>query len=507
MDAPRFARDIEAIYESAWKTWRDANPPNHDRAVEHGNAARERGDIDEAIAAYQLALQAQPASAGAANNLANALWDSARQEEAIPLLRRAAENTDDPAIAGNLLFALNFQPDLSPKQILAEHVRWREHFADPLAARITPPTNDPSPDRRLRIGYVSADFRNHPVGLFMLPILARHDKANFEIVCYSGVETPDLMTQRLRQAADVWRDVAPLSDADLANLIRNDQIDILIDLALHAQGSRLLTFARKPAPVQVTYLGYAGTTGLMTIDYRLTDPYLDPPGSDETVYSEQSWRLPRTYYSYQPILQAPPPGLLPALANGVVTFASLNNFYKVNKFTLELWRDVLLAVPRSRLLLHAARGSHREQIAAGFWHGGVDGSRIGFVDRLPLAQYLQLHQQIDIALDPYPFPGATTTLDALWMGVPVVSLAGQTAVSRAGRSILTNAGLAALSVDTPEMYVQAAVKLASELPTLAGLRASLREQVRTSPLLDDVRFARDLESAYRQMWQRWCATR
>jgi len=507
MNAPQFAHDVEAIYSTAWNAWREANPADHDRAIEHGNAARERGDIDEAIAAYQLALQDQPASTGAANNLANALWDSARQEEAIPLLRRAAENTDDPAIAGNLLFALNFQPELSPKQILAEHVRWRQRFADPLAADIAPHLNAPSPTRRLRIGYVSADFRNHPVGMFMLPILTRHDKSNFEVFCYSGVETPDLMTQRLKAATDSWRDVAAMSDADLAKLIRADKIDILVDLTLHAQGSRLLAFARKPAPVQVTYLGYAGTTGLATIDYRLTDPYLDPPGCDEGVYTEQSWRLPRTYYGYQPVLQAPPPGPLPALSNGVVTFASLNNFYKVNAFTRSLWRDVLRAVPRSRLLLHATRGSHRARIAEEFAAGGVDASRVGFVDRLPLAQYLQLHQQIDIALDSHPFPGATTTLDALWMGVPVVSLVGQTAVSRAGRSILTNAGLAPLAVDTREMYIQTATKLASELPSLASMRVSLREQLRTSPLLDDVRFARDLESAYRQIWQRWCATR
>jgi protein O-GlcNAc transferase len=301
----------------------------------------------------------------------------------------------------------------------------------------------------------------------------RANKADFEIFCYSGVETPELMTQQIQGASNVWRDVAALSDADLAEVIRKDQIDILVDLAVHSRGSRMLTFARKPAPVQVTYLGYAGTTGLSTMDYRLTDPWLDPPGGDESVYSEKCWRLPRTYYSYRPILQAPLPGPLPAQTNGFVTFACLNNFYKANEFAA----------------------------------GGVDRSRIGFVDRLPLTQYMLLHQQIDIALDTYPFPGATTTLDALWMGVPVVSLTGQTAVSRVGRSILANAGLAALAADTRETYVLAATKLASELPSLAALRASLRMQLMASPLLDDTGFARDLESAYRQMWQRWCATR
>ena len=301
--------------------------------------------------------------------------------------------------------------------------------------------------------------------------------------------------------------MAGLSDERLAEVIRADRIDILVDLSAHMASNRLLVFARKPAPVQVTYLAYCSTTGLHTMDYRLTDPFLDPPGQPQPYYSEESVWLPETYWCYRPLLDVPPAGPLPARAAGHVTFGCLNNFCKVTPSTLAAWRDLLGAVPGSRLLLHAHAGSHRERVRAFFAEGGVDSGRVEFVGLVPLPEYLALYDRIDVGLDPFPYAGGTTTCDALWRGVPVISLAGQTAVARAGLSILSNAGLPELVARTPEEYVRLATDLARDLPRLVSLRSGLRGRLERSPLTDAPRFARNVEGALRGMWRRWCNTR
>jgi len=290
----------------------------------------------------------------------------------------------------------------------------------------------------------------------------------------------------------------------LAQLIREDQIDILVDLTMHTAWNRMLLFARKPAPVQVTYLAYCSTTGLDTMDYRLTDPHLDPPGTNDAYYSEESIRLPETYWCYSADEPSPQIGPLPALNAGEVTFGCLNNFCKVSPDTLDLWIQLLRVTPKSRLILHAHEGSHRQRVWDLLDHQGIDPRRLKFVGRVPLSEYFKLYNQIDVGLDPFPCNGGTTTCDALRMGAAVVTLAGRTAVGRAGVSVLRNIGLPELIAETPQQYVQIATDLAQDLPRLAELRRTLRARMQASPLMDAPRFARNIEAAYRLMWRNWC---
>ena len=266
----------------------------------------------------------------------------------------------------------------------------------------------------------------------------------------------------------------------------------------------MLAFARKPAPVQVTYLAYAGTTGLDAIDCRLSDPHLDPPGEDESDYSEKTVRLPQTYWCYPPPAEAPDVGPLPARRADHITFGCLNNYAKVTSQTLQAWCALLRRVPNSTLIVHSQLGSHRRNAHEQLSAAGIDPARISFVHMSPFAQYLRQYDRIDIALDPFPYPGGTTTCDALWMGVPVITLAGQTAVSRGGKSILTNLGLTDMIATSVEQYVDIAAQLATDMPRLESLRQSLRTRMRSSPLMYAPQFARDVESAFRRMWCTWC---
>jgi predicted O-linked N-acetylglucosamine transferase (SPINDLY family) len=346
----------------------------------------------------------------------------------------------------------------------------------------------------------------HPVGALLLPVLTHHDRKNVEVFCYANVSRPDEQTQKLRQAADVWRDTLRLSDAQLAEQIRKDGIDILVDLALHGDGHRLLAFARKPAPVQVTWLGYAGTTGLGAMDYRLSDPYLDPPGEDEP-YSERTLRLPHCFWNYSPYAEAMQVSELPALKNQFVTFGCFNNFAKASEVAQRLWAQVLAATPKSRMLIEAPPGEHRAALQRLFAEYGVAGDRVEFFPRVSLEEYFRLYQRVDLCLDPTPFGGGTTTFDSLWMGVAVVSLLGRTVAGRGGASILSNLGLPELIARTPQEYVAIATGLAADLPRLAALRSGLRQKMQQSPLTDITQFTVDLEAAFRQMWVDWCKAR
>jgi protein O-GlcNAc transferase len=464
------------------------------------------------------AIAADPKEAIYLGNLGNLYRDRGQLDEAIATFRRVLALKPDFALAhSNLLYALPFHPDYGSAAIYAEHRLWNERHALPLRASIQPHLNDRNPDRPLRIGYVSSDFREHPVGRFLLPLLENHDRRNFQVHCYHGTRRADDFTSRLRANSACWRATSNLSDAQLADLIRQDGVDILVDLALHMAGTRLLVFARKPAPVQVTYLGYCGTTGLDTVDYRITDPYLDPypspsipqedrgEGVAQPHYSERSVYLPRTYWCYQAPPNAPEPGEPPAGHAGTVTFGCLNNFSKVSAPALATWCRLLRDVPGSHLLLYSLEGSHRQRVRDSLSTLGIDPQRLGFTAYQPMGPYLETHRRIDVALDPFPYNGGTTTCDALWMGVPVVSLAGQTAMGRAGLSLLSNLGLPELVAHTAEEYVQIARELALNLPRLAELRRTLRQRMLASPLMDAPAFARDMEAAYRQMWRTWCA--
>jgi len=471
-----------------------------------GAALAAQGELQAAIESYQGAIRIQPDHAESYNNLANALVSEGRIAEAIAAYRTAMQlQPQKNQIHSNLIFTLYYDPASKAQDIHQELLNWNHHYAMPLKKYIVPHSNDRNPDRRLKIGYVSADFREHSCDLFLDPLLSKHNHERFEIFCYAEILRPDHRTRQYQSYADHWRNIAGLSDEQVAEQIRRDGIDILVDLKLHSDQNRLLVFARKPAPVQVTWLGYPGSTGLDTIDYRFSDSYLDPLETDLRVYSEQTMRLPDCFWCYDPLTSEPQISDLPATANGYITFGCLNKFDKVNSDVLMLWAKVLLAAPKSHLLLLAPQGQIRKNIPETLFQRGISSERIEFVDRRARVNYLELYNKIDLTLDPFPYNGHTTSLDSLWMGVPVVTLCGQTAMGRAGKSFLTNIGLSELVAQTEQEYVNIAVKLSSDLPRLKELRTALRRRMENSPLMDAKRFARNMESAYRDMWRKWCS--
>ncbi|MGD0768693.1 MAG: tetratricopeptide repeat protein [Tepidisphaeraceae bacterium] len=483
--------------------------PNYAEAHNNlGNALKDMGQLDEGIAAYRQAIAINPNLAEAHNNLANVLKDKGQLDEAITAFRQSIALKPNYAEAhSNLVFAMHYHPGYDAQAIAEEQGRWNRQHAEPLQKFIQIHSNDPSADRRLRIGYVSPDFRDHPVGRNLLPLFLHHDRRQMDITCYAQVPLPDVITSRFQQSADCWRNVVGLSDDQVAKQIREDRIDILVDLALHTANNRLLVFARKPAPVQVTFAGYPGGTGLSTIDYRLSDPYLDPPGMDESVYSERTIRLPDSFWCFDPLENRDiPVNSLPALETGFVTFGCLNTFCKVNDGVLALWAQVLLQVENSRLLLLVPHGSHRERTLERLSQEGIEPGRVEFIPRKSRQGYLQLYHGIDLSLDSFPYNGHSTSLDSYWMGVPVITLVGKTVVGRAGLSQLTNLGLTELIAHTPEQYVRIAMELAKDLPKLGELRSTLRRRMEQSPLMNAPRFARNIEAAYREIWRTWRET-
>ncbi len=470
-----------------------------------GNALKSVERLDEAIAAFRQAIRIKSDYTEAHVNLGNALKQTGRLDEAIASFRLAIRLKPDLAEAhGNLIYTMQYHPGYDGKMIREELQRWNQQCVAPLRTFIQPHTNDRDPMRRLRIGYVSADFHDHASALFLLPLLRHHDQRQYEIFCYAQGAYNDKLNREMKALVQHWRQIEAMTDADAAALVRQDQIDILVDLKLFTAGNRLLIFAQKPAPVQVSWLGYPGTTGLDTVDYRLTDPYLDPAGPLDDYYWEQSVHLPDTFWCYDPLADEPAVNAPPFLQAGFVTFGCLNNFCKVNEGVLQLWAQVLKTVERSRLIMLCPGGSHRQPLLEKLQREGIDPDRIEMIVRHPRSQYLELYNRIDVGLDTFPCNGHTTSLDSLWMGVPVVTLAGQTVFGRAGVSQLTNLQLPELIAQTPRQYVEIAVGLAKDLPRLEELRRTLRPQMQASPLMDAPRFARNIEAAYRQMWRNWC---
>ena len=474
-----------------------------------GNALLASGHLEEAIRAFHNALELQPDAPGFLNNLGRALQLKGDFRGSFHFLRRALNMQPNYLSAhSNLLYVSHFHPDFDSEAIYQEHLTFNREHAQRVKGEIAPHRNDPSPDRRLKIGYVSPDFREHSVAFFLRSLLGAHDPNQVEVFCYAENILPDEFTARFQQSVHHWRRTAGLGDAQVAQMVRDDQIDILVDLAGHSAGNRLLVFARKPAPVQVTYLGYPDTTGLTTMDYRFTDANADPPGLTEQFHTEKLIRLPQTFACYCPPDDAPPLTPLPALAAGHVTFGSFGNIAKVTNALLDSWGRILGKVPASRLIM-VARGlrdeSLRQRIIDTFERHGIQPERLSLHERQPLAQYLAVHQQVDVVLDTYPVNGHTTTCHALWMGVPVVCLAGNTPCRRLGASVLNNLDLSRLIAQTPRQYEQIAVELAGDLPRLAELRAGMRDRMARSPLMDAAGFARNVEAAYRDMWRQWCS--
>jgi predicted O-linked N-acetylglucosamine transferase (SPINDLY family) len=473
-----------------------------------GTALQASGKLDEALASCRQALAIRPDFVEAHVNLGNALQAYGQFDAALASYRRALKINPDFADARcNMLFALNYDPNAGDDEILAACAEYEAKFGAPCRAVWRPHLNTREAGRRLKIGYVSPDFRRHALAYFAEPILTGHDRSTVEIFCYSEVEREDDTTERFKGVADHWHRTVGMSDDAMADLIREHRIDILIDLAGHSAGNRLRVFARKPAPLQVTYLGYPATTGLTAMDYRITDGHADSEGVSEPRYVERLLRLPDSLWCYGPEPGMPEPTPLPALSRGYVTYGSFNNFNKIDQPTVDLWAELLREQPGARLMfLTVPEGEVRTRLLSRFAAHGIDAARLSFHGKLPLDEFHRRILETDISLDPVTVNGGTTTCESLWLGVPVISLTGKRFLSRAGLSLLNTAGMSDLACATPEDYLQTAAKLAGNLPLLAEIRSGLRARMAASPLTDGATFTRNLEAAFRQIWADWCVS-
>ncbi|EJL82729.1 putative O-linked N-acetylglucosamine transferase, SPINDLY family [Polaromonas sp. CF318] len=498
--------------DSAVASYREAleiNPDFAESLTAMGAVLQTRGQFDEAVECHRRALAIKPDYAQAHSNLGNALQDLGQLESSLKSTRRALELQPDFTEAHNsLLFVHNYLADQPVVNLLIEARR----FGDVLARRARPAlawANTPDPHRRLRVGLVSGDFCIHPVGYFLDAVMAAlaSSATSLELFGYPTRSCDDELSQRLKACCRAWHSLVGLSDEHAAELIREDGIDILIDLSGHTAFNRLPVFAWKPAPVQLSWLGYFATTGVPAMDYLLADPWT-LTASEEASFTEKIWRLPETRLCFTPpsadIGVSPPP----ALSNGYVTFGCFNNLTKMNDAVVKLWAQILNTVPASRLFLKARQlqqASAQREVMARFAAHGIEPGRLILEDYVPRENYLAAYQRVDIALDPFPYPGGTTTVEALWMGVPVLTLAGERFLSRQGVGLMMNAGLPEWVASDPRDYLSRAVAHAGDLQKLATLRAGLRSQALASPIFDAPRFAGHFETALRGMWQAWCA--
>lgn len=483
--------------------------PNHFEACNNlGVIWLLSGHLAEAAGLLEHATAIRPQGVHAWSNLGNALMQSGRVSEALAACRKAVElKPDFFGAACNLAFFMTFDPDCPEERVFEQHRQWAIQHADPLYDPNTQHANDRNPNRRLRIGYVSSDFREHAVAHFMESLLIGHDAREVEVHCFADVPRPDAATARLRGLAHGWQDISRTSDEELAAMIRAMQIDILVDLSGYTHGGRLLAFARKPAPVQVAYLGYPNTTGMKAMDYRIVDGFTDPPGMTESLWIEELIRLPRTFACYHPPANAPGVNALPAQANGFITFGSFAMLSKLNERLIGSWARILSAVEGSRLMMMAGGLQETEiadRIRAAFGSHGIDPARLELVGQQNFGGYLLGHHRIDLLLDSFPVNGHTVSCHALWMGIPFVSLAGKSYRSRLGASVLNNMGLTEVLAESVEEYERKAIELARETGRLSSLRSSLRQRMRSSPICDTRTFARDVEAAFRAMWRTWC---
>jgi len=479
---------------SAFATAIELEPTFSTAATHLGNALRKLGRLHASVQAHERAIRIR-GSPQAYNDLAETFLDLGEQDKAVECLRTALAL--DPRAArtrSNFIYGLLHKAGVDSTELFAESKNWEAVHTAGISSRQWTDRGAETAGRRLRLGYVSPDLREHPVARFIEPILAHHDRGRFEIHCFSDVLEPDRITSRLRSLVEVWHDVGQYSDERLTHLIENAGVDVLVDLAGHTGHNRLLVFARRPAPVQISYLGYPGTTGLSTIQWRITDAIADPPSAD-AFYTERLIRIPGCAWCYQPSSGSPPISPLPAATRGFVTFAALHRPMKITATITSLWREILRGVPESRLVLSARMPEAENGVREKLIDDGIEASRIRVLRRTSHDQYLAAYRETDIALDTCPYYGTTTTCDALWMGVPVVTL-DATRAARTAVSLLSGVGLEGLIAHSPSEYVQIAVTLAGDLDLLSGIRTSLRNQMRESILTDAHQLTRKLEYAY-----------
>jgi protein O-GlcNAc transferase len=499
--------------DEAADCYRQAIALRPDYAEAHANLGTvfsKRRQFDETVACFKQAITLKPDLEEGHNSLAAAFKERGQIDEALASYRRALALKPGRAdIHSSLLFVMQYEYGRETAMFERELRHWNEQHALPLAKFIQPHGNERSPDRRLRVGFLSADLKSHAVALFLLPWLRSYDREQWHVTAYSNTARPDDITTRFQACSDAWCSLVGLSDEDAVQRIRDDRIDVLVDLSGHTAGNRLPVFARRPAPVQVSYLGYPASTGLETMDYRLSDGWADPPGTSTEFQSEQLLRLPDTAWCFAPLTDNPPASELPARRHGYVTFGCFNNFAKVSDYLLPLWVRLLQRVPGSRLALKnqaVTTPSVATRLREFFAGHAISSDRLELMPHAESAYaHLECYRRVDLALDTFPYHGTTTTCEALWMGVPVLTLAGDRHVSRVGVSLLTNVGLPEFVAQSPDAYVEAAVAAAGDLPRLAAARYALRERMQRSPLMDASRFARATETAFRTMWHRWCA--
>lgn len=475
-----------------------------------GHALKQANRLTEAATAYEEAQQLVPESGELHYFAAGVYLEQGRMDESIDALHQALRLEPDlkPARSA-LVYALNYPSGVEPETKLEEASKWGDLHATNTLARRTH-ANPPEPERRLKVGYLSPDFRDHSVAFFLPPLFDLQHSAAIETYCYSNVERPDATTKLLQQAANHWRDITQQTDEQVADRIVADGIDILVDLAGHTLGGRLGVFALKPAPVQVSYLGYPATTGVAAIDYRFTDDNADPAGMTDRYHVETLFRLPRGFLCYTPPEDAPPVTAPPFLEKGYVTFGSFNHICKISEHNLTVWAEILNRVPGSRLLMkYKALNDEttRNNLLERFGKLGIAADRLELLDFAPSrTEHLGTYNQVDVALDTFPYNGTTTTCEALWMGVPVVTLAGREHAGRVGVSLLKQVGLESSIARTENEYADIAVAMASNPDRLTRLRHELRSTMAASGLCDTHGFAASITDAYRTLWKKWCDT-
>lgn len=492
--------------ESAYRRVLELLPAREDVRVNIGAMLERQHRYAEAAGEYRRAARHDPSNGLALNNLAGVMALQGRADEAMILYRRAVRGTrsENPAWS-NYLYAQHYCPDLHMTRVAADHLVWGAHMGARREQLFDPRHRQPGKEK-LKVGYLSPNMNRHSVAYFLLPLLEGHDRRKVSVWCYSTSMTFDPVSERLRKAADAWVNLSGMSDIDAATQIMEDGVDVLIDLAGHTAGGRLGIMAHKPAPIQAAYIGYPNTTGLSAIDLRISDVHADPSELDARYHSEKLVRTDRPFLAYAPPEESPVAAPPPALKDKPVTFGSFNNLAKVSAYCLDAWAETMRAVPDSRLLLKARAFSDMEaqQRFRGLLAGrGVKPERVDLRPHAPdLAEHLKTYAEVDIALDTWPYNGATTTMEALWMGVPVVSMTGEMHAGRVGASLLNGVGLSRFAVADKRAFAKAAMTLADDFDTRLALRNSLRNRIVGGPLGDGKSMARALEDAFFDAWAR-----